>query len=135
MSAHSACSKWISCWSDCIAVWLWQMRLSNSSQRCSIGFKSSNLDDPGRKLMLFIYKNPVLIRSVCSMVLSLWKVLSFSCMKRSVVAEFRLNNAEPSDYHWRVLSWSFKYAAVIWLEYCRYGIKPKTINQSINQSF
>ena len=109
MFAHTAWSAYTSYCNGCtVGCFLW-MRLSNSSQRCSIGFKSDDKDGHGRTLMLFRCRNAIVVRAVCGLAFSCWKVLSLFC----IIGRIRHNNTELSDYHWCVPSWYFYY--VIWL--------------------
>jgi hypothetical protein len=53
-------------------------RLSDWSQRCSVEFKSGNLDDQGSTLELWLARKSTVARVVCGLALSCWK--TFLCV-------------------------------------------------------
>ena len=81
MAVHSACKAAASWGRVCGWGCRRRRRRSNSSQRCSMGFKSGDLEGQGRTLMLWCLKKTVVSRAVWGRALSCWKTsLTFTMM-------------------------------------------------------
>ena len=50
---HSCCTYWLSWSNDWDGGWCWRTPLPNSSERCSMGFKSGDFEGHGNTWMLF----------------------------------------------------------------------------------
>jgi len=69
---HSCCNAWLSWTNDWGAIWRWRTRLSNSSQRCSRGFKS--VEGHANTLMLLWVRKSMVTLAVWDRVLSCWNI-------------------------------------------------------------